>query len=240
MKPIALFQHSGYAEPGFVTNYFDEKDVPWVLYRLDHGDRVPLHASGYAGLCFLGGAMSVNDPEPWIQEEVALIKDADRQNIPMVGHCFGSQLMAKTFGATVTRNAVKEIGWGRLTPHLNDVARDWLGDVGASIASFQWHGDTFSLPPGAEHILSSEFCINQAYVIRNLHLGMQSHLEMTPELVRKCAVKGASEIEKYIAAHGDASVQPVERMLEDLDARTREINLTMRRLYDRWMLGVAR
>jgi GMP synthase-like glutamine amidotransferase len=239
LKPIALFQHSLYAEPGFVQRYLDEKSMPWTLFRIDQGAAVPASAQAFSGLCFLGGSMSVNDDAPWIAQEIELIREADRADIPLIGHCFGSQLMAKAFGALVTRNTVKEIGWGKMTVSQTPVSREWLGEhVPDTLLSFQWHGDTFSLPDGAEPFLSSEFCANQAFVLRGLHLAMQCHLEMTPELVRKCAAKGAGEVEREIRRHGTAATQPIDSMLMDLDVRTAEINATLRRLYDRWLQGI--
>jgi GMP synthase-like glutamine amidotransferase len=240
MKPIALFQHSLFAEPGFVQQYLDEKGLPWQLFRVDLGDPTPASARDFSGLCFLGGVMSVNDPAPWIGEEIALIHEADAAGVPMVGHCFGSQLMAKAFGASVTRNPVKEIGWGRMTAHDTATTREWLGLNGpVTVPSFQWHGDTFDVPPGAELFLSSDYCKNQGFVIGDRHLGMQCHLEMTPELVRKCTVKGAREVERELQTNTSGSVQDIPAMLEDLESRSAQINATMRALYDRWIKGLA-
>jgi GMP synthase-like glutamine amidotransferase len=238
MKPVAVIQHSAFAEPGYVAAYFGERGIPWTHYRVDLGDLLPRSASGYSGLCLLGGSMSVNDPLPWIAEEMALVREADRLDIPVIGHCFGSQLLAKTFGAAVRRNAVKEIGWGWITAPSSDTAREWLGTGGRELRSFQWHGDTFEIPAGAELILSGRYCANQGYVIRGLHMGMQSHLEMTPELVRKCAAKGEKEIADEIARNGAGATQTVDEMLTDLDNRTAEINATMRNIYDRWSAGL--
>jgi GMP synthase-like glutamine amidotransferase len=235
MKPVALFQHSAYAEPGYVTDYLDGQGIPWVLHRIDLGHAVPADPTAYAGLCFLGGSMSVNDPLAWIAEELALARAADRLDIPMVGHCFGSQLIARAFGASVARNRVKEIGWGWLAPHASQSARDWLGDA-SRLRSFQWHADTFEVPADAELFMSSEFCAHQTFVIRDIHLGMQSHLEMTPELLRKLIAKGAGEIEREIALHGTAAVQAADEMLDGADAKCAEVNATMRRLYDRWIV----
>jgi GMP synthase-like glutamine amidotransferase len=183
--------------------------------------------------------MSVNDGYAWIAQEIELIREANRLDIPLIGHCFGSQLIAKAFGAPVMKNRVKEIGWGWLSVADRTLASEWLGqDTPKVIRSFQWHGDTFELPDDARLLLTNDFCTNQAYVLRDLHLGMQSHLEMTPELVRKCAAKGGKEVEAELRKIDPGAVEPIESMLEDLDARTAEINATMRRLYDRWTVNL--
>jgi len=238
MKPVAVIQHSAFAEPGHVAAYFEKQGIPWRHYRTDLGDSVPLSAADYSGLCLLGGAMSVNDPLAWIADEIKLIRQADSLDIPVIGHCFGSQLLARAFDAGVHRNPVKEIGWGWLDAATSATAREWLGSGGTTLRSFQWHGDTFELPACGELILSGSYCANQAYVIRGLHMGMQPHLEMTPELVRKCAQKGALEIANEIARNGVGATQLADAMLVDLDSRTAEINQTMDKIYDRWVMGL--
>jgi GMP synthase-like glutamine amidotransferase len=240
MKHVVLLQHSAYAEPGYVTQYLDQHDIPWRLLRIDEGAAVPDDPAPYAGLCFLGGSMSVNDPLPWIEQALALIRNADRLGVPIVGHCFGSQLLAKAFGATVTRNPVKEIGWGWMEVLDSRSSDDWLGVRAGRVRSFQWHGDTFTVPEGADLLMESEFCAHQTYVIRDLHLGMQSHLEMTPELVRKLTIKGAAEIDREIGLRGPAAVQTAAQMLDDVDNKCAEVNALMARMYDRWRLKLRR
>jgi GMP synthase-like glutamine amidotransferase len=112
---------------------------------------------------------------PGSTPSLELIREADRQGIPVIGHCLGGQLMAKAFGGTVTPNPVKEIGWGRVA--ATGAAADWLGDA-AGFEAFHWHGETFSIPPGATRLLQSAHCANQAF-LRGPHLGMQCHVEMT-------------------------------------------------------------
>ena len=240
MKHVVLLQHSAYAEPGFVTQYLDRHGIPWRLLRIDEGDAVPADPAPYAGLCFLGGSMSVNDPLPWIAEALALIRHADRLDVPIVGHCFGSQLLAKAFGATVTRNPVKEIGWGSMEVLDCRASADWLGVRAGRVRSFQWHGDTFTVPDGAELLMASAFCAHQTYVIRDLHLGMQSHLEMTPDLVHKLTIKGAAEIDRELGLRGPAAVQTAAQMLDDVENKCAEVNALMARMYDRWHLKLRR
>ena len=154
---------------------------------LDQGETVPRDARRFSGLVFMGGPMSVNDDLPWIIPALELVRDAVRKDVPVLGHCLGGQLMSKAFGGNVTANKVKEIGWGEVRVADNGVARAWLGDLPA-FESFHWHGETFSIPPGATRILEGEHCANQAFAIGK-HLGMQCHVEMTPELVRDAVRK---------------------------------------------------
>jgi GMP synthase-like glutamine amidotransferase len=155
----------------------------------------------------------------------------------VLGHCLGGQLMAKALGGKVTRSPVKEIGWGRVDVLQNDAAAGWFGAQLKSFDSFHWHGETFSIPPGATRIASSPWCENQAFVL-GPHLGMQCHVEMTPELIRAWCQDWEKEVESL--ARRTASVQTPAQMTESLEERTRTLNAIADRLYDRWSAALRR
>lgn len=125
--------------------------------------------------------MSVNDDLPWLQPVFELIRTAVADGVPVIGHCLGGQLISKALSGAVTRNPVKELGWGEVMATAA-AARDWLGDL-ERFAAFHWHGETFAIPPGATRILRSAYCENQAFVM-GPHLGMQCHVEMTAAMIR--------------------------------------------------------
>lgn len=179
--------------------------------------------------------MSVNDDLPWIRDELALIRDAVRHKLPVIGHCLGGQLMSKALGGSVSRNAVKEIGWGKVKVGDNAEARAWLPDT-SEFLSFHWHGETFSLPAGTTPILASPYCTNQAWVM-GPHLAMQCHVEMTADMIRSWCAAGADEI----AAHAEQpSVQREAAMLQDLAPRLAQLHAAAEQLYSRWIVGLSR
>lgn len=244
MKPIAIFQHEPDAPPAYFETWLREQRLPYTIVRIDRGAAVPSDARAFSGLCFMGGAMSVNDPLPWIADECALIRAADAARVPVIGHCLGGQLLAKALGAPVTRNPVKELGWSRLRVTDAQLAADWLGGAdAAAIEWFQWHGDTFALPPGARNFLGSALCAHQAYVIERsgyAHLGMQFHCEMTPELIVDwVGAEGRREIEEEQASTGGPGVQSPEAICTDAAARAAQLNALAARLYARWSQGLA-
>jgi GMP synthase-like glutamine amidotransferase len=211
--------------------------VPWEVIRIDEGEPVPADAARFSGLVFMGGPMSVNDDLPWIAPALKLIRAAADRGVPVLGHCLGGQLMAKALGGEVMRSPVKEIGWGRVDVLQNDAAAGWFGAQLKSFDSFHWHGETFSIPPGATRIASSPWCENQAFVL-GPHLGMQCHVEMTPELIRAWCQDWEKEVESL--ARRVPSVQTPAQMTESLEERTRTLNAIADRLYDRWVAGLAR
>src|SRR4029450_13600583 len=112
MKPIAIFRHSPTEGPGYFASYLDTHGIPWRLVHAAGGEPIPADPSAFAGLTFMGGPMSVNDTLRWIAPELELIRRAVAAGVPCLGHCLGGQLMSKALGGSVTRNPVKEIGWG--------------------------------------------------------------------------------------------------------------------------------
>jgi GMP synthase-like glutamine amidotransferase len=235
MKPVAIFRHAATEGPGYFATYLDRHEVPWQVIKVDRGEPVPANPGKYSGLVFMGGPMSVNDDLPWIAPVLRLIRAAADANVPVLGHCLGGQLMAKALGGTVTRNPVKEIGWGRVEVLRNDAAAKWFGDGLASFESFHWHGEMFSIPPGATRVLASPWCENQAFVL-GPHLGMQCHVEMTPELIRAWCRDWQKEVESL--ARRAPSVQTPAQMTEAVDAKVRALNAVADRLYDRWRAGL--
>ena len=102
MKPILILQHEAGVSAGHFASWLDARSLPRVVVNVHQGDPVPHSAAPYAGLCSLGGNMSVNDPLPWVAEEVALMRDALERGVPIIGHCLGGQLLARALGATGT------------------------------------------------------------------------------------------------------------------------------------------
>ncbi len=237
MKPVAIFRHVPTEGPAYFATVLERRKIPYGLVKIDAGDPVPADASAYAGLCFMGGPMSVNDDLPWIAQELALIRDAVARGVPVLGHCLGGQLMAKALGAPVTRNPVREIGWGEVRVLDHPEARRWLGADLREFLSFHWHGETFAIPEGATRLLESPWCANQAYVLDGRHVGMQCHVEMTPELIRAWCRDWGREVEALAARV--PSVQTPAGMEEGIEEKVRALHAVADRIYDRWIGNLA-
>ena len=231
MKPIAVFRHSPGEGPGYFATFLDRHSLPWTLFPVDDGVVLPQSPDGFSGLCFMGGPMSVNDDLPWIAQTLELIRAADQKDIPVIGHCLGGQLMSRAFGGSVTKNPVKEIGWGVV--EATAAAADWIGDT-PRFEAFHWHGETFSLPRGATRLLGSAHCTNQAFV-RGPHLGMQCHVEMTDSMIRTWCQQWEAE-----TVPASASVQSPEQMQSGMESRIEAMRVVADRLYSRWVRGLKR
>jgi GMP synthase-like glutamine amidotransferase len=235
MKSVAIFRHSETEGPGYFATYLDRARVPWTLIRLDQGEPVPEDAGVFAGIAFMGGPMSVNDNLPWIPKVLRLIQESVAKDVPVLGHCLGGQLISKALGGEVTRAPVKEIGWGEV--EVCDPANNaaWFGSDRTAFVAFQWHGETFSLPPGATHVLSNRWCANQAFALGK-HLALQCHIEMSEQLVRSWCETGAREIERSQSP----AVQPVDTILTGLEARLQALHEVADAVYAKWVSGLQR
>ena len=236
MKPVAIFRHTPTEGPAYFATYLERRNIPYQVIGIDIGDPVPAGVSTYSGLCFMGGPMSVNDNLPWIAPVLALIRNAVARDVPVSGHCLGGQLMAKALGAPVTRNPVKEIGWGAVDALDHPEVQRWLGVDLRSFLSFHWHGETFAIPDGAVRIMSSPWCANQAFALSR-HFGMQCHVEMTEDMIRTWCRDWAKEVEAL--AGRLASVQTPAEMETDITEKVRLLHAVADRIYDQWTAGLA-
>jgi GMP synthase-like glutamine amidotransferase len=232
VKPIAIFRHSPTEGPGYFATYLEAHSIDWKLVKIDAGDAVPASAGEFSGLAFMGGPMSVNDDLPWIPGALQLIRAAVEQDVPVLGHCLGAQLMSKALGGTVGASPQKEIGWGRVDIAECEQARAWFGDARGFLA-FHWHGEIFSIPPGAACIASSPHCDNQAFVL-DRHLGMQFHVEMTPEMIRAWCESGKEELARCACP----TVQGAREIEAHLQPRVEVLHRVAARIYDRWISGL--
>lgn len=150
------------------------------------GDRVPARLEEDASLIVLGGPMGVGDEDkyPWLKDELNLIEYALKNELPVLGICLGAQLMARAAGARVYKgSAGKEIGWYPL--YLTEQGKKdplFLG-LPDEFPVFQWHGDTFDLPRGAERLAKSDLYPNQLVRMGKRAYAMQFHLEVTEDMV---------------------------------------------------------
>lgn len=237
MKPVAIFRHAASEGPGYFATYLNRLGFPWLVMKVDQGEAIPESPREFSGLAFMGGPMSVNDDLPWIAPVLRLIRSAAEAGIPTLGHCLGGQLIAQAMGGTVTRNPVKEIGWGRVDVVRSAIAAEWFGAELRSFDSFHWHGETFSVPPGAMRIAASPWCENQAFAL-GPHLALQCHVEMTPNLIRAWCRDWEKEVESL--ARRVPSVQTPAQMLEAVDDKVRALSAVADIVYGRWVSGLHR
>ena len=234
MKPVIIFRFLAREGAGYLGDFLSAQNIPWQLREIDEGKPVPASILAYSGMVLMGGPMSVNEDLPWIAPILALIREAIDNDIPVLGHCLGGQLISKALGATITPNAVKEIGWGEVKVSQNAAAKHWFGSI-QTFNAFHWHGETFSLPQGAIHLLASPYCQNQAWSIGK-HIAFQTHIEMTTEMVQKWCEEGAPELSESAAS---PAAQQAEAMQQELPLHIFFLQKVAKQVYAQWIKGLV-
>ena len=130
----------------------------------------------------LGAPESANDDFQYLKDELALIREAAQKNIPTLGICLGSQLIAKAFGARVYPGSRKEIGFYH-DIKIDEASKSSLfSGISDPFTVFHWHGDTFDIPTGAKRLAYSEL-YNQAFQYGSA-IGVQFHFEVDSDIVK--------------------------------------------------------
>lgn len=189
--------------PGTIADFLIEKGIPYRIVELET-ETIP-EAGGFDTLVIMGGPMSVNDEIPYIRREEELVREFLAKGKQVFGVCLGAQIMAKAFGAAVYVGPQKEIGWydieltgeGERDPLIRQLAASEASDtVSKKVKVFQWHGETFDIPAGAERIASSELYPNQAFRFNYKAYAFQFHIEVTKELIYEWLKNEAVDMDK--------------------------------------------
>ena len=177
MSEVLVIQNTRIEEIGYLGELLNNDGFAIHSVNAKH-EKLP--DKNYSFVVILGAPESANDDLPYLQEEQKLIKKTVDDDIPVLGICLGSQLIAKTFGGKVYRGPKKEIGF------YHDLRIDNNSKLFSGFTNpftvFHWHGDTFDLPEKAVRLVHSENYPNQAFQI-NSAVGLQFHLEVNAEMV---------------------------------------------------------
>lgn len=189
---IAVLEHVPFEGPAGIAT--------WAAMRGHQVEEVPLYAgaslpllASFDWLVVMGGPMGACDDADyaWLAPEKQLIRAAIDAGKTVLGVCLGAQIIANVLGARVYRAPAKEIGWWPVTWQPEALQTPLLRGFSPEQVVFQWHGDTFDLPDGAQWLASSDVCPNQAFLYAGRVLALQFHLETQAEsaaaLLAHCA-----------------------------------------------------
>ncbi len=187
MPRLLVFQHVAHEILGTLDPVLKDSGFRIKYVNFERHPHFVPGLEGYDGLIVLGGPMNVDevDKYPFLEREVHSIRKALGSGMPVLGICLGSQLIAKALGARVYKNEEKEIGWYDLSPTGAGGRDPLISHFSGTEKIFQWHGDTFDIPPGAELLASSPLCRNQAFRYGENVYGLQFHLEVDEPMVER-------------------------------------------------------
>jgi len=217
-----IVQHEAPTPPGLVSDWLAQRAASVDVLRIDLEDHVP-DPRDYDLIVSLGSEFpAFDDSVPFIGRETQLIQRAASADVPFLGLCFGGQLMARVLGGRSFRADRSEIGW--LPVRTNDPELVGEGPW------FQWHFDSFTLPPGARLIAETDVG-PQAYVIGR-SLGLQFHPEVTPEIMDAWVGAYRHELDTE-------GVDP-DALLEETRRRAATARANAERLLNAYLDSVAR
>ncbi len=174
---VAIFQHMESEGPGFFPDLLGARGVPFEIFRLFEEGEPP--SALRSPLVIMGGAMSVHDERefPFLAGEREIIRRHIRDGIPVVGVCLGAQLIADAAGSRVYPGT-REKGWCEVEKEN----RGYFHGFPDRMKVFQFHGDTFDLPPGAVLLWRGREVRHQMFLLGSA-AGVQFHPEITVPLI---------------------------------------------------------
>ena len=229
---VLVLQHIACEPPGVYEDVLGERGVTIHRVELDQGEPLP-EWQRFDAIIAMGGPMSVNDDDklPWLRDEKTLINDAVRAGVPFFGACLGAQLLAASLGGTVFRGPAPEVGLLPvfLTPEAE--TDPVFADIPPKLLTFQWHGDTFSLPAGSVLLASSSAFRHQAFRWGNSAYGLQFHLEVSLDMAEQWL-----DVPEYAQSLNDAlGAGAAADLITQYGKRQEELRGQGRHLFERWL-----
>jgi GMP synthase-like glutamine amidotransferase len=181
---------------GLVGTALDEAGARCEIVRMHAGDRLPESHDTYNAMVLLGGAQSALDDadHPYLPDEAELARTFGEADKAVLGICLGAQLVARGHGAQNLLGRRLEFGWHPVRPTPEGKRDPVLSAIGAGAPLFHWHLDTFTLPPGAINLGSSDMTAIQAFRLGRAVYGIQFHFEADTGIVADWTREFAEEI----------------------------------------------
>lgn len=231
MEPVLVLQFMPDDGPGYFGTWAARHGLPCVVLNAAAGQSFPSTMTGHRALAILGGAMSANDDLPYLRDTERLIDHCMGGGVPVLGHCLGGQLMARTLGARINASPAPEVGWHRMQVAEDAGARNWFGEADVQQV-FHWHYEAFDLPAGATALGSSAACPVQAFSL-GPHLGLQFHLEIDAQKIDAWL---ASADELYVQSqHQHPTVQSPQSIRRRSNEHLQPHHALADRVYGRWL-----
>lgn len=224
MKRVIVFKHIAHEVLGTLNLVLREQGFRLRYVNFEREPEAKPCLDRYQGLVIFGGWMGVYEADryPHIKVECQLIEQALKRNLPVLGICLGSQILAHTLGAHVRKHEEKEVGWHDVHLTEEGKADPLLKHFAPTEKLFQMHGDTFDVPATAIHLARSSVCEGQAFRCGNAY-GLQFHLEVDAAMIARFLTvpQNRAEVEAF---GGKQAIAKMEAETEHHLARSIELS----------------
>jgi GMP synthase-like glutamine amidotransferase len=219
---IQVFQHVPFEGLGCIAEWIRENNHRVNYTRFYEKDYQLPETGEFDWLIIMGGPMGVYDEAlyPWLTVEKEFIRNTIGKGKTVIGICLGSQLIAQVLGTGVYPNKQKEIGWFNVKLTKEAKTLPIFSDFDNEFTVFHWHGDTYDLPAGSIHLLSSKVCSHQAYLFNDKVLGLQFHLEVTVQSLREMLENGKHEL---VESENIQSANQILKHTENIETNNRKM-----------------
>lgn len=191
---LHIIQNDPEVPAGAIAEYLNEWNLLSGTVRLYAGETLPA-LGDLSSVIVLGGTMGAYDDVsyPYLAGLKLWTRSVVAAGIPYLGICLGGQLLAAAHGGEVHPNRWGEEGMASVTLTAEGWDDRLFSGVGSDFSTFQWHHDSFDIPPGGVLLARSPDCANQAFRIGAAAWGTQFHPEVTEDIIRGwCAIGGKS------------------------------------------------
>ncbi len=192
---VQVLQHVDFEDAAGIADWAAARGHGMAATRLFAGDPLP-GVDDFDFLVVMGGPMNIYEhlEYPWLEQEKAFLRRAVDADKAVIGVCLGAQLLSDVLGGTVRQGVHKEIGWLPVRSTPEAYGHRLFRGFPAAYTPLHWHGDTFSIPPGAVRVADSEACQNQAFALGDRVVGLQFHLETTAASLERLVANCGHEL----------------------------------------------
>jgi len=227
---ILVIKHIDIEGPGTLGDFLKARGKPFRTIELGAGEDLPIDPKDYQAVIVLGGPMNVDEEDkyPFLKPENDFIQKTLKAQIPFLGICLGSQLLAKAAGAKVVRSPVKEIGWYQVQLTAEGKKDPLFSGFREDDPVYHWHGDMFQIPSNGLLLAKAGGCPHQALKVGKNAYGFQFHVEVTDRSIKEWC-------DEYSAADLPGRLEHARSMMEDYWKLKTVFDAQAQRLYQNFL-----